>query len=256
MTRHALLRGLPDRVRLPHPRPGAARPPRRALPFLTDPPLPAGRPRLRQGRAAAPGRQRGLRGGGCRDRRHPAAAHAGPGVHGRRPRLQPQDPLHRRDRRRRPQRAARRGPRPAARLGPGRGRRAGRRHLGVVLRRHRQGPRRAGAARQPRDPGHPEHPGPRGPLHGGLPPHRHRPAGRGELRRGRAHAGHRPRGGGPRARPRGALRPTRLPLRLQRRPGEAAAGRAGSDPRGRRGRPAAAGVRRRGRVPGRHRPVR
>jgi Kef-type K+ transport system membrane component KefB len=53
-----------------------------------------------------------------------------------------------------------------------------------------------------------------------------------------------------------AVRYGHLPLRLQRRPGEAASGRAGTHHPGRGRRPAAPGVGRGGRVPGGHRAVR
>ena len=159
--------------------------------------------------------------------------------------------------RHRAQRGARRRRRADPRLGAGRRARDGGRHLHLVVRDHRQGPRRPRPPRQPRDAGGAVDPRVRGPRDGAVPADPHRAAGR----RARCWGGlaavgisHRRdhRGAGRRA----ALRPLRLGAR--RLPGPrglpAQGARAGAARR--RVRLGAAGVGGGRRVPARHRDLR
>ena len=97
-----------------------------------------------------------------RDRRHPAPADARPGVHRAGAGRQPEGLADRRPDRHAAQRRAGRADRAAAGMGAGRRGGDGGHHVGVLLRRHRQGAAGPRPPHQPRDPGRPVHPRHRG----------------------------------------------------------------------------------------------
>ena len=200
-------------------------------------------------------RERGVLPGGRRDRRHPAARAARTRVHRGRAVRQPQVGAYRGHLRRAAERPARCGHGAAARMGPGGRRRARRRHLGVVVGRHREAAARPRPVVEPRDAGDPRGARDRGPRDGVLPAGALGDRGRGEPAAGRDHGGDR--GGRRRRDPlhRAAARALRVAT-VPRRPVRAAAARrarAHDARRGRRGRGERVGGGRR--VPRGHRPL-
>ena len=134
----------------------------------------------------------------------------------------------------RAERVARCRRRAAARLGAGRRGRAGRRHLDLLVRRHREGARRPRPARQPRNPGGAGDSGPRGSVDGRLPADPDRAARRGRAGRRQHDAADLARHGQRRPVRRAALRPGDQPGGLVGQPGDAAARRPRADAAGRR----------------------